>query len=710
MAVSSSPVAESKKTETQKQSKRTKCPGVRVVGGRIYDSQNGKTCHQCRQKTMDFTARCKNMKNEKQCTIMFCHKCLINRYGEKAEDMAVLDDWNCPKCRDICNCSFCMKKKGHKPTGILVHAAKATGFTSVSQLLDVKGPNVSKELAVKSKVSSPKKPADLTKGSPLKRGKENSVDGICDPNSNSSNASPAKKAKKTKGGEVKEKDEVRVVDEAVTTPKKHNVVSVLRRSPRQFALPHECKEDMLGDEKTNALRRSPRKSNVSQEVTKKEEKLDSENLVIGLVAKNEKKTKVEAEGKAKEKKTKVEAEGKAKEKKTKVEAEGKAKEKKTKVEAEGKTKEKKTKVDADEKLKKNKLKEDTSTIDYALDVALPPGTLLTNVSGIDLDAQDAGYVLQFLEFCSSFGEVLAIRKGQPENVLRDILCRRTRKGKCSSSVLFIIQLLSFMGEHSEEESPSSLSTGENSWIHSLKSCLNEAQLAPEDIPEDWFDKGRDRYELLDSSQKLRLLTFLCDEALSTEQMRNWIEEENLKFVEKGKEAKESLNAAKEKEKLIKRKLQEDIVKALIAKNGAPLTVSEHESIVAEVKAESKRVQDEIMDAMGLVSKKRQRSDAVRTEPIIIDDDGRACWRLKCLGDTSLLLQDVGAIEEVTPNDKWFSFDDAEMKIVEKYMSSVRLKRHRINKQAQETMIKRSGSGPEGDSSSNDDSPAVAITS
>lgn len=26
--------------------KRTKCPGVRVVGNRIYDSENGKTCHQ----------------------------------------------------------------------------------------------------------------------------------------------------------------------------------------------------------------------------------------------------------------------------------------------------------------------------------------------------------------------------------------------------------------------------------------------------------------------------------------------------------------------------------------------------------------------------------------------------------------------------------------------------------------------------------------
>jgi hypothetical protein len=30
------------------------------------------------------------------------------RYGEKAEDVALLDDWQCPKCRGICNCSFCM--------------------------------------------------------------------------------------------------------------------------------------------------------------------------------------------------------------------------------------------------------------------------------------------------------------------------------------------------------------------------------------------------------------------------------------------------------------------------------------------------------------------------------------------------------------------------------------------------------------------------
>ncbi|XP_074308282.1 uncharacterized protein LOC141643143 [Silene latifolia] len=669
MAVSSSPVSASKKMETQKPQKRSKDPGVRVIGGRIYDSQNGKTCHQCRQKTMDITARCKNMKNAKQCTIMFCHKCLLNRYGENAEEMATTDDWHCPKCRDICNCSFCMKKKGHKPTGILVHTAKATGFSSVSQMLDVKGPNVSKEPVAKTKVSSPKKPTDSTKdnmvSSPTKRGKENSIDGTSKMNSNSQNLGPnVKKAKKAKKDSLKGKDEVPAVNEIVSTPKKHSVVIALRRSPRKFILPHESKQEKSDDEKTCALK-SPIKSHVPQVNTKKEDKMDLENGAGVCVAKKEKKTKVQAEGKT----------------------------------------------------KKNKANADASIFDKALDVALPPGALLTNVAGIDLVPQDAGYALQFLEFCSSFGEVLKIRKGQPECVLRDILCERRRRLKnSSSSVQFILQLLSFMEEDSEEESeeseesPASPSNGKSSCIPSLSRYLANAALAPEDIPEDWFDKGSDRYELLDSSQKLRLLTFLCDETLSTVQMRNWIEEQNLKFVEEGKEAKESLNAAKEKEKLVKRKLQEDIAKALMAKNGAPLTVAEHESIVSEIKAETKRVQEEISDAMGLVSKKRLRSDAARTEPIILDDNGRVYWRLKGLGDSSLLFQDMGGIQEVSPNDKWFRFDDEEMKIVEKYISAVRLKRHRANKLAEEATKKRSGSGPEGDLSSNDVSAIVTNNS
>ncbi|KAK3225708.1 hypothetical protein Dsin_005570 [Dipteronia sinensis] len=117
---------------------RSKSTGVRLVGRRIYDSHNGKTCHQCRQKTMDFVASCNNSTEKKQCIIHFCHRCLLNRYGEKAEEVALLHDWICPKCRGICNCSFCMKKRGHGPTGNLVHTAKANGLSSVSEMLNMK--------------------------------------------------------------------------------------------------------------------------------------------------------------------------------------------------------------------------------------------------------------------------------------------------------------------------------------------------------------------------------------------------------------------------------------------------------------------------------------------------------------------------------------------------------------------------------------------
>ncbi|KAJ7523981.1 hypothetical protein O6H91_18G071400 [Diphasiastrum complanatum] len=115
--------------------KRQKSPGVRIIGGRVYDSENGQTCHQCRQKTIEFMAPCKNTSGDKVCTQKFCPKCLLNRYGENVEEAFELVDWFCPRCRGICNCSICMKKKGCTPTGILTHTAKATGFGSVADFL-----------------------------------------------------------------------------------------------------------------------------------------------------------------------------------------------------------------------------------------------------------------------------------------------------------------------------------------------------------------------------------------------------------------------------------------------------------------------------------------------------------------------------------------------------------------------------------------------
>ncbi|XP_034675097.1 uncharacterized protein LOC117906229 [Vitis riparia] len=108
------------------------------------------------KKTRDSRTLCRNLKKNKPCPIKYCQRCVLNRYGEKAEEVAQLEDWKCPKCRGICNCSFCRKKIGCAPTGILVHKAKATGFSSVSEMLQVMDPDNSVK-NVKEMVAYPKK-------------------------------------------------------------------------------------------------------------------------------------------------------------------------------------------------------------------------------------------------------------------------------------------------------------------------------------------------------------------------------------------------------------------------------------------------------------------------------------------------------------------------------------------------------------------------
>ncbi|XP_042026191.1 uncharacterized protein LOC121773403 isoform X2 [Salvia splendens] len=98
-------------------------------------SGDGVHCHQCRQKARVPVAACKNRMKKKPCLVKICSRCLWNRYKEKVEEVASLEEWKCPKCRGVCNCSVCMKRRGHQPTG----AAKATGFASVNEMLTAEG-------------------------------------------------------------------------------------------------------------------------------------------------------------------------------------------------------------------------------------------------------------------------------------------------------------------------------------------------------------------------------------------------------------------------------------------------------------------------------------------------------------------------------------------------------------------------------------------
>lgn len=97
-------------------------------------SQNGTSCHQCRQKTLDSKTYCRST----TCVGVrgqFCGPCLINRYGEDAAVALRDPNWKCPPCRGICNCSICRTREGKRPTGILAPLAFKYGHNSVKDFL-----------------------------------------------------------------------------------------------------------------------------------------------------------------------------------------------------------------------------------------------------------------------------------------------------------------------------------------------------------------------------------------------------------------------------------------------------------------------------------------------------------------------------------------------------------------------------------------------
>ena len=111
--------------------------GYDESGARIYDKgPKGRTCHQCRQKTVCKHTSCGACGAARG---QFCGDCLFMRYGENVDEAARDAAWRCPPCRDLCNCSFCRQKKGWPPTGSMYRRAIKEGFESVAHYLVLGG-------------------------------------------------------------------------------------------------------------------------------------------------------------------------------------------------------------------------------------------------------------------------------------------------------------------------------------------------------------------------------------------------------------------------------------------------------------------------------------------------------------------------------------------------------------------------------------------
>lgn len=99
-----------------------------------------KSCHFCRQRTTELKTVCSMCEGVNtgiggRGRGYWCGSCLWQRIGENIEEVRGRNDWICPACRDICNCSGhnCLRlSKGWFPTNQLIHEAMQMGYRSVS--------------------------------------------------------------------------------------------------------------------------------------------------------------------------------------------------------------------------------------------------------------------------------------------------------------------------------------------------------------------------------------------------------------------------------------------------------------------------------------------------------------------------------------------------------------------------------------------------
>ncbi|KAF7099948.1 hypothetical protein CFC21_101521 [Triticum aestivum] len=601
--------------------KRNPCPGIRCVGGRIYDPENGKTCHQCRQKTMDFAVACTQPRKKGLCPIHFCHKCLFNRYGENAEDMTKDAGWTCPKCRGICNCSFCRKKKGETPTGILAHAAKASGHSSVHDLL-IKGSDM--VVAAQTLSSLPKKIKKERKEGSLKRalGTDDATRGLFaegDENIKTDlNALPSVPIKK-KLKKIKKERKKGNIKKALGTD--DGTDGLLAEGGENARTDLNAVPSVPTDKELKKIKKERKKGNIKRA-------LGTDDGTDGLLAQGDDNTGTDLNALPPVPISK-------KLKKGNHRVNGMTADEKCPVEIKGELHIRNESTDVPE-----------------TKIELPIGTPVTDIAGAELEVDDVGSALQFHEFCRTFAEVLKIRKGQPEKILQ-VITGGGRIGREVPSVVadLHISLLSVIQED-REENPSDYSRNGDAWIIDTGKYISESTVISKELPLDCLSQGVLGYKKLSPSLKLHVLNFLCDEALSTTTLKNWVLKQHESATERKVAAREKFRAVKEKEKELKEKLTIKMAKPRFLRNGAEIN-----SLVSQIK--------EAYEDKKAVIDEEKLGGLVRKKPVRIDE-GVAYWKLDGYCDkTAIMRQEFDATENT---DKWFMFTEEEEKVIKGHVA------------------------------------------
>ena len=143
------------------------------------------TCHFCRQKTIARKTYCacygaRRAVDGGRLRGSWCGDCLASRMGESLDEVLAAqaraartgraaDQWRCPACREICNCSgaACQRARAYlEPTSVLTHEAHALGYRSAAHYLILTHLHTSRIVPPMIDVSSilPRRPAGAGAG------------------------------------------------------------------------------------------------------------------------------------------------------------------------------------------------------------------------------------------------------------------------------------------------------------------------------------------------------------------------------------------------------------------------------------------------------------------------------------------------------------------------------------------------------------------
>ncbi|CAH2046564.1 unnamed protein product [Thlaspi arvense] len=317
------------------------------------------------------------------------------------------------------------------------------------------------------------------------------------------------------------------------------------------------------------------------------------------------------------------------------------------------------------------------------EVKLPQGIESIVVSGIDLPPEHTGSVLQFLEFCSTFGKVLNLREGQAESIVHEVLSgKNTREIFLSTLTEIIIQLLAVIVKDTGNKSMNL----REFWINAIGDCLAKSVVKLDGLTPEMFKDSIHPYEELNTSQRLKLLNFLCDEALGTTVMRSCIE--NPEYAERKKEAKKMVKAAKYKEEQLLKKKKDELARGQLENNGILLRVDQRLGILRKMEAETEDVIGELHNALEF-QKNLGYDDPLRTNPVQRYENGLVLWKLKSYKEEkpNILLQDLGSSGEVSPQEKWFAFTPEQKPDIEDFIANSKkmMRRRRRSKKTANTI-------------------------